>query len=134
MTFPRDRLAEARVGRLATVRPDGAPHVVPIVFALDGDRLYSAIDDKPKRTRALQRLANIAAEPRVSVLVDGYDEDWSSLWWIRVDGRADVIASGPDHVHTLDLLAAKYDQYRRARPSGTVIRVTISRWSAWPDV
>jgi PPOX class probable F420-dependent enzyme len=72
MSTQRERFAEARVAHLATVRPDGAPHLVPIVFALEDDRVYTAIDDKPKRTRELQRLANIAADPRVSVLVDSY--------------------------------------------------------------
>jgi PPOX class probable F420-dependent enzyme len=132
MSSARERLAGARVAHLATVRPDGAPHLVPIVFALEGDRLYSAVDDKPKRTRHLQRLTNIAAEPRVSVLAGEYDEDWSRLWWVRVDGQADILESGADHSRALDELAAKYEPYRRRRPSGAVIRVAISRWTSWP--
>ena len=82
----RALFAAARVARLATVTPDGSPHVVPIVFAVDGDTIYTAVDGKPKRSRQLQRLANIAAHPRVTVLADRYDEDWSQLWWVRADG------------------------------------------------
>jgi PPOX class probable F420-dependent enzyme len=137
MSTQRERFAEARVAHLATVRPDGAPHLVPIVFALEDDRVYTAIDDKPKRTRELQRLANMVADPRVSVLVDSYDEDWSRLWWVRVDGRAGILDEGAEHEqereHALDLLAAKYEAYRRTRPSESVVRITISRWTAWPE-
>jgi PPOX class probable F420-dependent enzyme len=135
MSSPRERLAEARVARLATVRPDGAPHLVPIVFALEDERMYTAVDDKPKRTRDLQRLANIAADPRVSVLVDSYDEDWSRLWWVRVDGRAGILDEGAEkeRERALDLLAAKYETYRGRRPSGAVVGITIARWTAWPE-
>ena len=90
----RAAFASCRVVRLATVRPDGAPHLVPICFALEGDTLYSAVDHKPKASTALQRLANIAANPRVSLLADRYDEDWSLLWWVRADGTAHVAAVG----------------------------------------
>jgi PPOX class probable F420-dependent enzyme len=133
MTSSRERLAEARVAHLATVRPGGGPHVVPIVFALEGDHLYTAIDDKPKRAGGLQRLANIAAEPRVSVLVDSYDEVWSRLWWVRVDGRAEILEPGVEREHALDLLAGKYRPYRHRRPSDVVLGITISRWTAWPE-
>ncbi|MDP9242857.1 MAG: TIGR03668 family PPOX class F420-dependent oxidoreductase, partial [Actinomycetota bacterium] len=110
-------------------------HLVPIVFALDDERMYTAIDDKPKRSRDLQRLANIAADPRVSVLVDSYDEDWSRLWWVRVDGRAEILdeGAGKEREHALDLLAAKYEAYRSRRPSDAVVGITISRWTAWPE-
>src|SRR5205807_10199664 len=82
------RVSAARVARLATVNADGAPHLVPFCFALDGDVLYSAVDAKPKKTQRLQRLQNAAREPRVSVLVDHYEEDWARLWWVRLDGQA----------------------------------------------
>src|SRR3990172_11041365 len=92
----RARFGAARVARLATVRPDGAPHVAPVVFALDGDAVWLVVDEKPKRHRRLQRLVNVGAEPRVSLLVDSYDEDWSRLWWGRADGRARVVGEGPE--------------------------------------
>ena len=95
----RSRFAASRVARLATVRPDGSPHLVPVVFALDGATIAFAVDDKPKSTRELQRLANIRADPRVSILVDHYDEDWAAVWWVRVDGRAPVAHAGPARDH-----------------------------------
>ena len=77
----RDRVAGARHAVLATITPDGRPHAVPIVFALDGDRLITAVDAKPKSTRDLQRLRNLRVRPQAAVLAEHYDEDWSLLWW-----------------------------------------------------
>lgn len=126
----RERLAEARVAHLATVGPGGRPHVVPITFALDGDAIYFAVDAKPKRTTDLQRLRNIAANPAVAVLVDQYDEDWNRLWWVRVDGHARVL--GADQTdRPVNLLAERYAQYRRARPPGPVVQISIDRMSGW---
>ncbi|MEV4703459.1 TIGR03668 family PPOX class F420-dependent oxidoreductase [Actinoplanes sp. NPDC049316] len=122
---PQQRFAAARVARLATVTPDGAPHLVPIVFALAGDVVHTAVDAKPKRHRALQRLVNIAHEPRVSVLADHYDEDWSLLWWVRADGVATVVAE-PEPA-----LIAKYPQYREATPPGPFLRIAVRRWTGW---
>ena len=125
-------LAGARVARLATVRPDGSPHVVPICFALDGDTLYSAVDHKPKRSPELQRLANIASEPRVSVLADRYDEDWPSLWWVRADGRARIEEAGSRaHARAAELLTARYPQYRDAPALGRAVVVEIERYTGW---
>jgi PPOX class probable F420-dependent enzyme len=124
------------VAQLATVRPDGAPHLVPFVFAMEDDRIYSAVDDKPKRSPQLQRLANIAREPRVCVLADHYEEDWSRLWWVRADARAVVLLDGQNHEerdHALDLLAERYATYRQRRPSGAVIRMDVDRWTTWPE-
>lgn len=122
----RERFTGARVARLATVSGIGSPHVVPIVFTLDGDRLVTAVDQKPKRTNALRRLDNIAENPFVSVLVDEYDEDWSQLWWARVDGWAHV-----EEEYDLATLVAKYPQYRASAPPGPVILVEIDHWSGW---
>ena len=119
------------VARLATVGDDGRPHVVPICFALDGDTLYTAVDEKPKRTRALQRLRNIEANPAVEVLIDHYEEDWSRLWWIRLDGRAEVIEEGPERVRALALLRARYEQYDQEPSTGAVIAVRVERWRSW---
>jgi PPOX class probable F420-dependent enzyme len=123
-----ERFAAARVARLATVRDDGAPHLVPIVFALVGDVIYSAVDAKPKRHTRLQRLANIAHEPQVSVLVDRYDDDWTALWWVRADGEAQVL---PSSRAALDALTAKYPQYRADPPPGPFLVIEVRRWSAW---
>lgn len=128
----RRRFAAARVARLATVGADGRPHVVPMVLAVDGDSLVSAVDHKPKRTARLRRLANIAAEPRVAVLVDGYDEDWSRLWWARADGTARVAEPGsPGARRAAELLAARYPQYRDHPPAGPAVIVAVTRWSGW---
>src|SRR6266536_1955101 len=80
------RLTAARVARLATTDPDGRPHLVPIVFALDGDTLYSAVDRKPKRSSTLRRIENARVRPDVAILVDHYEDDWDRLWWIRLRG------------------------------------------------
>jgi PPOX class probable F420-dependent enzyme len=128
----RRRLGEARVGRLATVTPAGAPHAVPCCFALDGDRIVSAVDAKPKSTLALARLANLAAHPRAALLVDHWSEDWDELWWVRVDGAGRVVESGPEREAALDRLAAKYEQYARRRPPGAVVVVEVDRWRGWP--
>ncbi|MFL5737245.1 MAG: TIGR03668 family PPOX class F420-dependent oxidoreductase [Actinomycetota bacterium] len=136
MSLARERLETARVARLATVRPDGSPHLVPFVFAVEDDRVYSAVDDKPKRSPELQRLANIAREPRVCVLADHYEEDWSGLWWVRADGRAVALPEGDDQEereHALDLLAERYVAYRERRPSGAVVRIDVDRWTTWPE-
>src|SRR6185437_12675988 len=127
----RRRAAAARVAHLATISDSGAPHVVPICFALEGDHLYFAVDAKPKRTRDLMRLRNIAANPAVSVLVDHYEEEWRGLWWVRLDGNATVIDSGREFEHALDLLVARYPQYAPARPPGPVVAVNILRTSGW---
>jgi len=124
------RLGDERVARFATIGANG-PHIVPVVFAVDGGRLVTAVDQKPKQTRELQRLTNIAVHPRVSVLVDHYDEDWSQLWWVRVDGSARVVSSGPDFGEGIGLLVAKYEQYQVAPPLGPVIVVEIDRVVGW---
>jgi PPOX class probable F420-dependent enzyme len=119
---------DARVARLATVDPDGRPHVVPICFALDGDTLYTAVDEKPKSTRKLRRLANIEANPRVEVVIDHWDEDWSQLWWVRLAGEARVVEHD---ARGLELLQAKYPQYRDAPPAGPFVVVTIDARKEW---
>src|SRR5205814_10161694 len=105
------RLTSARVARLATTDADGRPHLVPIVFALGGDTLYSAVDRKPKRSSRLRRIENARARPDVTVLVDHYDEDWSQLWWVRLSGHARVLDAGEERELALALLAEKYPQY-----------------------
>lgn len=128
----RRRFSEARVARLATADRSGRPHLVPIAFAVDGDTLVSAVDHKPKSTTALRRLANVAENPSVSLLVDEYGEDWDRLWWARADGTARVLA--PDTVEArraVDLLVGRYPQYRQQRPSAQVLVVEVQRWTGW---
>ena len=127
----RALLASARVARLATVRPDGAPHLVPVCFALTGGAIYTAVDGKPKRSPDLARLANIAAEPRVALLADHYEDDWTRLWWVRVDGDASVVAGTDERERALAALAAAYPQYAAAPPAGAVIAIAPRRWSGW---
>jgi len=127
----RERLRSARVARLATVNADGSAHIVPIVFALDADTMYTAVDEKPKRSRELRRLANINRDPRATVLVDDYTEEWEDLWWVRVDGRARLLAGGAEFDLALDRLQVRYEQYRSARPAGPVIALDIERWRGW---
>jgi PPOX class probable F420-dependent enzyme len=128
----RRRFGAARIARLATADAAGIPHVVPIVFAVDGDRVYSAVDAKPKRTRALRRLANITVNPNVAVLVDHYADDWSTLWWARADGTARVVSpDAGDGERAIALLTARYAQYSTDPPTGPVIVIDVQRWSGW---
>jgi PPOX class probable F420-dependent enzyme len=127
----RARVGAARVGRLATVDAEGRPHLVPICFALEGDTLYTAVDEKPKRSKRLKRLENIRGRPDVAVIVDHYEEDWTRLWWVRMDGKATVLENGAERTNALELLGAKYDQYRAEPPTGAVIAIRIERWRGW---
>jgi PPOX class probable F420-dependent enzyme len=124
--WARERFAAARVARLATAGADGAPRIVPVVFAVDGERVLTAVDHKPKSTTRLRRLADITHNPHVSLLVDHYDEDWSSLWWARADGSARV-----HEAYDLTPLVERYDAYRTHPPAGPVIVVDVERWSGW---
>jgi PPOX class probable F420-dependent enzyme len=121
----------APVARLATVGVDGQPHIVPISFVLDEQALYFAVDSKPKRTTNLKRVRNLAAHPRVSVLVDHYEDDWNRLWWIRVDGDARVVTDDAEAQKALELLAARYSQYRANPPGGPVIAMAIGAMTGW---
>jgi PPOX class probable F420-dependent enzyme len=129
----RARFAAAQVARLATVGADGTPHLVPICFAVAGDRIVTAVDHKPKRTAQLRRLANIAANPSVSLLADHYEaDDWSALWWVRADGTARVLAPGsPGTAAVVAALVERYPQYVAQPPAGPVIEIAVTRWSGW---
>jgi PPOX class probable F420-dependent enzyme len=126
-----ERLRSARVGHLATVRPDGTPHVVPFVFAVGGRTIYWAVDAKPKRSRELRRLANIRANPNVEVVVDGYSEDWGELWWVRARGTARILDPGEESDRALRLLADKYAQYEADTPPGPVVAVDVVGIMGW---
>jgi len=125
------RLTSARVARLATTDPDGRPHLVPIVFVVDGNTLYSAVDRKPKRSTKLRRIENARARPDVTILVDRYDEDWRQLWWISIRGLARVLDDGDERAHALALLQEKYPQYRNEPPDGAVLAVDVSDVRSW---
>lgn len=127
----RRRITTVNVARLATVSRDGRPHIVPITFAATEEALYFAVDRKPKRTTDLQRLRNIEANPAVSVLFDHYQDDWSKLWWVRIDGHARVFREGPEFNEGIALLAERYPQYRTAPPRGPAVKMTIERMSGW---
>ena len=129
------RLRAARVGRLATVTPEGTPHVVPFVFVVldrDGGLVaYWVVDEKPKRSRRLQRLRNIEANPSVEILVDEYGDDWRRLWWVRAAGTGRVVRSRSERDAALDALRTKYQQYAITPPAGPIVAVDIERVTGW---
>jgi PPOX class probable F420-dependent enzyme len=127
----RRRLETSFVARLATIGGDGRPHIVPITFWLEDKTLYFAVDFKPKRTTNLKRLINIATNPAVSVLIDHYEADWDQLWWVRLDGTARIVTEPGEVERALNLLAQRYEQYRRTRPAGPVVSITIERMTGW---
>jgi PPOX class probable F420-dependent enzyme len=128
------RVQAARVGHLATVGADGQPHLVPVCFALTDDVAYTAVDDKPKRSTRLRRIANVEATGRACLLVDRYDEDWARLWWVRLDCHARVVADPAEASRATAALVAKYPQYAARPPSGPVIALDILRRRAWSAV
>ena len=127
-------IASARLGRLATADGTGQPLVLPICYAWDGEALVSAIDAKPKRAGELKRVRNIRENPKVSVVIDHYDEDWSTLRYVIIQGRARILTDGSDFARGADLLLAKYPQYRVMgldRESGLMIKVDSDRVTQW---
>jgi PPOX class probable F420-dependent enzyme len=127
----RRRVADASIAVLATVSPDGAPHAVPICFALDGNVVFFAVDHKAKRTTDLKRLRNIQAHPLVSILVQHYEHDWRRLWWVRIDGAARVLENGDEAERAVALLIDRYMQYREHPPQGPFVAIAIDRMSGW---
>ena len=124
--------ARSPVARLATVGVSGDIDLVPITFALAGSLLVTAVDHKPKQSRQLRRLENITRDPRVTVLVDHYDDDWSTLWWARLRGVASVVHDGPVFADAIAQLIAKYPQhYAMEPPQGPVIAVDIIDVRTW---
>ncbi|MGO9320340.1 MAG: TIGR03668 family PPOX class F420-dependent oxidoreductase [Solirubrobacteraceae bacterium] len=126
----RRRFAAARVARLATVDAHSQPHLVPIVFAVAGETIYSVVDAKPKRSAELRRLRNVRSNPCVSVLVDHYDDaDWDALWWVRADGSARVLdLDESEAARAIELLARRYPQQRAQGPA---LAIDVERWSGW---
>jgi PPOX class probable F420-dependent enzyme len=130
-------LASQRVGRLATADARGNPHVVPVCFAIEHDKLYVTIDEKPKRAsaRPLKRLRNMIDNPSVAFVADRYDEDWRRLGWVMLRGRADILADGPEHDRAQVLLRERYPQYRAMQLSELpVIALRIERATSWGNL
>lgn len=129
----KERFARARVARLATADSQGRPHLVPIAYAVEGDRVYSVVDAKPKHSPALRRLANVRENPAVALLVDHYDDaDWNELWWVRADGRGRVLEPiEPEAQRAIALLKQRYPQQRAI---GAVLAVDVERWSGWAAI
>jgi PPOX class probable F420-dependent enzyme len=130
-----NRVRGARVGRMATITPEGRPHVVPFVFVLIGEdpdlHAYWVVDDKQKRSRSLQRVENLKANAAVEFVVDGYDEDWDRLWWVRVSGTGRMVRARTERAKAIAALRAKYPQYATKPPPGPVIGIDIERISGW---
>lgn len=131
----RSKLESARVARLATVNPKGAPHLVPVCFVFDGSVFYSGIDRKPKRTgaRQLARITNIETTPQVALLVDEYDDEWEQLWYVLVRGTAALVTEVAEHSLAVALLKAKYLQYAAGMldEDALVLRITPEQISSW---
>jgi PPOX class probable F420-dependent enzyme len=129
----RRRVAQARVARLATVDPAGHPHIVPVCFALEDDRVITVVDHKPKTTTVLRRVTNVRANPAVSVLVDQYDEDWEQLWWVRLDGQASLVPG--DDPGFEDVIAPLHEKFRGQYGlhdlPGPALVVDVHHWVGW---
>jgi PPOX class probable F420-dependent enzyme len=126
----RRLVSQARVARLGTIDPDGSPNMVPFCFALDGDTLYSGVDQKPKTTKLLRRLENIRRDSRVMVLVDHYEDDWDKAWWVRLRGRARVL-DAEESIRGIELLVAKYPQYVEEPPEDDLMAIEVDQWVGW---
>src|SRR5436190_17130210 len=128
----RRRFGEAQVVRMATADADGKPHIVPIVFAVEGDRVFSLVDPKPKRSPELKRLQNLRANPKVALLVDEYRDEWEKLWWVRADGTGRVVPEGPERDRAIELVLAKYPQYGQLEGDFyDAIVIDVDRWRWW---
>ena len=130
-------LDQSRVAHLATADAGGAPHIVPVCYAIDTGALYITIDQKPKRAseKPLKRIANILANPAAAICVDRYDENWSRLAWVLLRGRAEILAGGAEHDHAQSLLRQRYAQYRGMEIDPLpVIALRIAKVTAWGDL
>ena len=125
------RLESSPIAYLATTRPNGGPHLVPVTFAIDAGRIVHMVDHKPKSTTRLQRLINIEANPRASLLVDHYNDDWARLWWVRVDGLARIVQEGPDWETARGSLTSKYHHYQDRPPQGPAIFINVEQITGW---
>lgn len=131
----RAYLEAARVGRLATADSEGNPHAVPVCFAFTDDHIVSPIDEKPQRVgpEALRRVQDIRENPRVTLVVDHYTEDWSRLGWVQVRGRATLCEPSADpHPVGVQALEETYDQYEsHALEDRPLIRIDPGSVRSW---
>lgn len=138
MLFTREQLGfvhSRRVGYLSTVDDAGLPHVIPVCFAIQGDCVYSPIDQKPKKTHNLKRLRNIRSNPHVSLLLDRYGDDWSTLGWVLVRGIAWIAYCSDTHVRAVELLRDKYVQYREmSLQEHPVICIDVKQVISWGNL
>ena len=130
-TEARRLFGDARVAVLGTLDVAGGPHLVPVTFVVDGGSVWTAVDDKPKSAAQLRRHANIRADPRVSLLAQHWDEDWTGLWWVRADGTATLSDTRATVERIAGLLRRKYVQYDQVGVRGPVIEVAVHRWRGW---
>lgn len=128
----RRRVDHAESARLATASTTGTPHIVPCCFVLVEGTAYTPVDGKPKSGATLRRVANIRSNPKVSLLVDHYDADWSQLWWVRLDGVGRLVEDGPEWDVALGGLHGKYPQYQVVEIPGPIIAVDVHTWRSWP--
>jgi PPOX class probable F420-dependent enzyme len=126
-----ERISTVRSATLGTVCPDGSPHLVPCVFALEAPLLFIPVDGKPKRSRELKRLNNLETDPRAVLLFHGWDEDWSRLWWVSVQGEALILRTPSDMNHARHLLLARYSQYASLEELDPIIQVQITKVIEW---
>lgn len=133
-TWVSNLIEQGRVAHLATVDDGGEPHVVPIVYAFDGARIYSPIDKKPKQVGAyeLQRVHNIEGNPKVAVIIDHYEPDWEQLAWVQLRGDASITTQGTEYEEGLSLLVTKYEQYQDLPLEGRpLIVIQVERIISW---
>ncbi len=128
----RERLTSSAVAHLATVTAGGRPHVVPCCFAVTGSRIYTAVDGKPKSGRTLRRIENLQANGRYALMVDRYADDWSKLWWVRVEGHGWIVEEDAEEYAAKGLLAERYPQYAEVGMPGPVLALEIESWTSWP--
>jgi PPOX class probable F420-dependent enzyme len=128
--WARELLTAARVARLACLDDDDRPRVLPVTFAVTGDAVWSAIDEKPKRTAQPARLRYLRRRPEAALLVDLYDDDWTRLAWVQLLGRVELVPveSSPEATAAL---AEKYEQYAARTPPGPLLRLTVERALHW---
>ncbi len=127
------RLGTSKLGHLATVRPDGTPHVVPVTYGVVNNRIVTMVDHKLKKTKRLQRLTNVETNGTAGFLVDYYHDRWEDLWWVRVDGLAEVHRDGACWEEAVGALTEKYHQYRAQPPSGAAISISMDKVSYWSN-
>jgi PPOX class probable F420-dependent enzyme len=128
--FARELIAESRVGRLGMLDEHDRPRVLPVTYAVAEGAVWSAIDEKPKRSPELARIRFLRRRPEAALCVDRYDDDWERLAWVQLLGRIDVLQAG-EHAAAMDALGARYAPYRERPPRGPLLRLRVERALQW---